>query len=138
MLIWYQLEPSDIKVINLTRLNFTVIHLVFQYSLKICKHSTWRTQMGLSHQYQCQPGPNHMFPSSQRSRGHTCPRVSALPNSLHHQALDSPMKAAGIARREQECIRLSQVTPGVGFVEVPQQPPRDARDCTVSQAIDLA
>lgn len=47
MLICYQLEPSSIEVINLTRLNFTIIHLMLQYSLKIRKHSTQRKLMAL-------------------------------------------------------------------------------------------
>lgn len=47
MLIWYQVKPSNTKVINLTRLNFTAVYLVLQYSIILCKYSTWRMLMVL-------------------------------------------------------------------------------------------
>lgn len=69
--------------------------------------------------------PESFFP--ERSRPYLSPsyqlcQILYATRHWWHVTGDYTMKAAGIARGEQDCTRPTQVTPGVDFVEVPQQP----------------
>lgn len=116
MVIWYQLKPSNIKVMNLTRLNFAAVHLVFQYFIIIYKDPAWRMLMGLWQQ--SHPGTDISF-SPERSRTYLPPTTSPPKFSVPPGTGDRSLVTT---KSSWDCWgnRTAQVTPGADFLEAPQ------------------
>lgn len=112
MLIWYQLKPSNIKVINLTRLNFAAVHLVLQYSIKNIQGSN--------------PGDadGHCSSSAllEQTTHFPLPReIKAISvTSYQHSQILYTTGTGDMALVTTKSIRTAQITPGVDFVEAPQ------------------